>query len=173
MPFRLGEDVVGVVDELGEEVSSLALGQVVAGGTFSLGGGGYTEFVCLPATDLVPVPPGVDPAEAVCVVVNYLTADLALQTAAVQRGDRVLIHGAAGVVGTALLDLGRQAGLEMYGRASRHNHQLVSAYGATPIQYRSEDALAAGRIEPVVAERIPLVQAAKAHEPLERGGHAG
>ena len=66
VPFALGEDVVGVVDKLGEGVSSLELGQNVAGATFCLGvGGGYTEFICLPDGELVPVPPGLDPTEAV------------------------------------------------------------------------------------------------------------
>jgi NADPH:quinone reductase-like Zn-dependent oxidoreductase len=266
VPFTPGVDVIGVVDKLGEGVSSVEPGQRVAGGPFD--SGGYTEFICLPASELVLVPPDLDPAEAVCLVANYLTAYLALhRTACVQRGERILVQGAAGGVGTALLELGKLAGLEMYGTASRHNHELVSALGATPIDYRTEDfvarihsltgdgvdvvfdpiggarqlwrsyralrkggrlvwfgvaatskagmrviplsllvrtlltlipdgkrapltpnvdkawyretlielldLLAAGRIKPVVAERIPLVEAARAHELLERGGHAG
>jgi NADPH:quinone reductase-like Zn-dependent oxidoreductase len=141
VPFTLGEDVVGVVDKLSEEVSTLEPGQMVAGATFSLGvGGGYAEYVCLPASEWVPVPPDVDPAEAVCLVVNYLTAHMAMhRTADVQSGERILVHGAAGGVGTALLELGSLAGLEMYGTASKHNHELVSALGATPIDYHTED----------------------------------
>jgi NADPH:quinone reductase-like Zn-dependent oxidoreductase len=212
----------------------------------------------------------VDAAEAVCLVVNYLTAHMAMhRTAKVKSGERVLIHGAAGGVGSALLDLGKLAGLEVYGTASKYNHELVSALGATPIDYRTEDFverirdltgdgvdvvfdpiggarqlwrsyralrkggrlvwfgvaatkkqglrvipltvlmrtmlailpdgkaaplspdlskdnawyretlakslgwLAAGKIKPVVAERIPLAEAARAHELLERGGYAG
>ena len=271
VPFTPGLDIVGMVDKLGEEVSTVESGQRVAGATFSLGvGGGYAEFICLPAGELVPVPSGVDPAEAVCLVVNYLTAHSALhRTANVRSGERILVHGAAGGVGTALLELGKLAGLEMYGTASKHNHELVSALGATPIDHHTQDflerirgltgdgvdavfdpvggarqlwrsyralrkggrlawfgvaatkeaglrvipltlltvfllklipdgkqaplardlgkdnawyretltelldSLAAGRIKPVVAERIPLVEAARAHELLERGGHAG
>jgi NADPH:quinone reductase-like Zn-dependent oxidoreductase len=86
------------------------------------------------------VPPGVDPATAVCLVVNYLTSYLAMhETAKVQSGERVLIHGAGGGTGTALLQLGQLAGLEMYGTASPYNHELVSQLGATPIDYRSQD----------------------------------
>jgi NADPH:quinone reductase-like Zn-dependent oxidoreductase len=140
VPFTQGEDIVGVVDKLGEGVSGVEPGQRVAGYPR---GGGYAEFVCLPASELVPVPPGVDPAEAVCLVANYLTAHMLLHhTAKVRRGERVLVHGAAGGTGTALLDLGRLAGLEMIGTASRHNHELVSALGATPIDYRTEDFVA-------------------------------
>jgi hypothetical protein len=98
VPFTLGEDVVGIVDKLGEGVSGFELGERVAGGTFSLGvGGGYTEFLCMAASEWVPVPPGVDPAEAVCLVVNYVTAHVMLHRAAdVQRGERILVQGAAG-----------------------------------------------------------------------------
>ena len=71
---------------------------------------------------------------------NYLTAHQHLhQIARVRSGERILVHGAAGGVGTALLHLGKLAGLEMYGTASQHNHELVSALGATPIDYRTED----------------------------------
>jgi NADPH2:quinone reductase len=141
VPFTLGEDIVGLVDKLGPGVSTLAPGQTVAGATFCLGlGGGYSEFVCLPAGELVPVPAGVDPAEAVCVVVNYLTAHMAMhRTAGIRSGERILVHGAAGGVGSALLQLGKLAKVEMYGTASKYNHELVSALGATPIDYRTED----------------------------------
>jgi NADPH:quinone reductase-like Zn-dependent oxidoreductase len=136
VPFTLGADVVGVVDKLGEEVSTVEPGQRVAGATFSLGGlGGYAEFICLPASELVPVPSGLDPVRAVCVVVNYLTAHMALhRTASVRSGERILVHGAAGGVGTALLELGKLAGLEMYGTASKYNHELVSARRSTTAQ---------------------------------------
>jgi NADPH2:quinone reductase len=271
VPYTPGEDIAGVVDKLGDGVTTVEVGQGVAGYPR---GGGYAEFICVPASELVPVPEGVDPAQAVCLVANYLTADMLLHpTANVQPGERVLVHGAAGGVGSALLELGQLAGLEMYGTASKYNHELVSGLGATPIDYRSEDfverirsltgdgvdavfdpvggagqiwrsyrtlrkggrlisfgmaatknsgvrvipfsllavvllgllpdgkqarmspnlvqfaaehrdwyretlaelldSVAAGRINPVVAERVPLAEAARAHELIERGGYAG
>ncbi len=141
LPFTLGEDIVGVIDCLGEGVAGLKKGQLVAGATWAGGiGGGYAEYVSLPVSELVPVPGGVDPAEAVCVVVNYLTAHLHLhQYGQVQPGERLLVHGAAGGVGTALLELGRLAGLDMYGTAGRDDHDLVTALGATPIDYQRDD----------------------------------
>ncbi len=142
VPYTPGEDIVGVVDKLGERVTSFELGQRVAGFTFG-DGGGYAEHVCRPAEELVPLPPGLDPAEAVCLVVNYLTAHVAMhQTAKVQKGERILVHGAAGGVGSALLQLGKLAGAEVYGTASAYNHEIVSALGATPIDYRTEDFVA-------------------------------
>jgi len=272
-PYTPGEDIVGLVDKLGDGVSTLEVGQKVAAFTFG-DGGGYAEFVCRPADQLVPVPAGLDEAEAVCLVVNYLTAYLAMHRAAgIQNGERILVHGAAGGVGSALLQLGKLVGAEMYGTASKYNHGLVSALGATPIDYRNEnfverireltgdgvdivfdpigggrqvrrsyralckggrlvwfgmaavkdkglltipftllmrgllalipdgksaplmpalgtsteadldwyretltelfDLAAAGKLKPVVAERIPLVEAVRAHESLGRGGYAG
>lgn len=157
LPFTLGGDVVGTVDALGEGVSSLELGDLVAGATWSLGiGGGYSENVCLAETELVRVPPGVDPVAAVCVVLNYLTAHEHLHHfGRAQRGERLLVHGAAGGVGTALLDLGRLAGLEMYGTASALKAPTVSAFGATPIDYRTENFV--GRIRALTGDGVDLV----------------
>ncbi len=165
-PFALGEDVVGTVDRPGPGVIGLELGQMVAGTTLALGlGGGYTESLCLPASDLVPVPPGLDAAEAVCLVVNYLTAHLHLhQYGEAQRGERVLVHGAAGGVGTALLDLARSAGLEAYGTATGAGLEVVAAFGATPIDYRREDF--AQRIRALTGDGVDLVV-----DPLGGGPH--
>jgi NADPH2:quinone reductase len=105
--------------------------------------GGYAEFLCVPAATVVPVPPGLDPVEAVCLFMNYVVAQQMLHRAArVQPGERILVHGAAGGVGTALLQLGGLAGLEMYGTASGGKHELVSGLGGIPIDYRREDFVA-------------------------------
>jgi NADPH2:quinone reductase len=102
--------------------------------------GAYAQFVCLPRRELVPVPSGLDPAEAVSLILNYVTAYQMLhRSAKVRPGQRVLIHGAAGGVGTALLQLGRLAGLEMYGTCSSRGAQAVSDLGGIPIDYRNQD----------------------------------
>jgi D-arabinose 1-dehydrogenase-like Zn-dependent alcohol dehydrogenase len=99
LPFTPGWDLVGVVDRLGNGVSGIAPGQVVAALPIH---GAYAEFVCLPQRELVPVPSGLDAAEAVSLVLNYITAYQMLhRSAKVRSGQRVLIHGAAGGVGTA------------------------------------------------------------------------
>jgi NADPH2:quinone reductase len=68
--------------------------------------GGYAEYLCLPATELVRVPPELDPAEAVCLILNYVTAYQMLhRSGQAKPGESALIHGAAGGVGTALLQL--------------------------------------------------------------------
>jgi NADPH:quinone reductase-like Zn-dependent oxidoreductase len=122
-----------VVDQLGHGISVLEPGQILAALPIS---GAYAEFVCLPQRELVPVPSGLDAAEAVSLVLNYVTAYQMLhRSAKVRRGQRVLIHGAAGGVGSALLQLGRLAGLEMYGTCSSRGASAVSDLGGIPIDY--------------------------------------
>ncbi len=102
--------------------------------------GGYAEFICLPASQLVQVPSGLDPAESVCLVMNYVTAYQMLHRAVhVKPGERILIHSAAGGVGTALLQLGKLSGLEMVGAASSGKHELVANLGGIPIDYKTEN----------------------------------
>jgi NADPH2:quinone reductase len=87
----------------------------------------------------VAVPPEADPAAAVCIVADSLTASAMLHRGPrVERGERILVHGAAGGVGSALLQLGRRCGLEMHGTASPGNHEVGSSLGAVPIDCRSE-----------------------------------
>jgi NADPH2:quinone reductase len=102
--------------------------------------GAYAEFVCLPQHELVPVASGLDLAEAVSLILNYITAYQMLhRSAKVKPGQRVLFHGASGGVGTALLQLGRLAKLEMYGTCSSRGAPAVSALGAIPIDYQQQD----------------------------------
>ena len=120
-----------MVDRLGDGVSGIEPGQTVAALPIS---GGYAEFICLPQRKLVPVPSGLDAAEAVSLVLNYVTAYQMLhRSAKVKPGQRVLIHGASGGVGSALLQLGRLAGLEMYGTCSSRGASAVSDLGGIPI----------------------------------------
>src|SRR5690242_3590102 len=137
LPFTPGWDLVGVVDQLGDGVSGIEPGQIVAALPIS---GAYTQFICLPQREWVPVPSGLDAAEAVSLVLNYVTAYQMLhRSAKVKLGQSVLVHGAAGGVGSALLQLGRIAGLKMYGTCSSRGAPAVSDLGAIPIDYQHQD----------------------------------
>jgi NADPH2:quinone reductase len=137
VPFTPGWDLVGVVDRLGPGVPGIEPGRLVAALPIS---GAYAEFVCLAPRELVPVPSGLDAAEAVSLVLNYITAYQMLhRSAKVKAGQRSLIHGAAGGVGSALLQLGRLVGLEMYGTCSARGASAVSELGAIPIDYQNQD----------------------------------
>jgi NADPH:quinone reductase-like Zn-dependent oxidoreductase len=137
VPYTPGWDLVGVVDRLGDGASAVEPGQTVAALPIQ---GAYAECICLPAGELVPVPPGLDPAEAVSLILNYVTAYQTLhRTAKVKPGQRVLIHGAAGGVGSALMQLGRLAGLTMYGTCSARGASAVTKLGGIPIDYQQQD----------------------------------
>ena len=115
-PFTPGYAIVGVVERLGPGTLGLEAGQAVAALTFH---GGYSQYIILPAQELYPVPAGVDPGEAVTLVLNYVAAYQMLHRAAkVITGQRILVFGAAGGVGSALLELGALHGLKLYGAAS-------------------------------------------------------
>ena len=137
LPFTPGWDLVGIVDQLGDGVAGLEPGQIVAALPIH---GSYAEFVCLQQHELVPVPSGLDPTEVVSLVLNYVTAYQMLhRSAKVSSGQRVLIHGAAGGVGSALLQLGRLVGLEMYGTCSSRGASTVSDLSGIPIDYQHQD----------------------------------
>ena len=137
VPFTPGWDLVGVVDRLGTGTSGIEPGQIVAALPIH---GAYAEFVCLPQRELVPVPSGLDAAEAVSLILNYITAYQMLhRSAKVKPGQRVLFHGASGGVGTALLQLGRLAELQRYGPCSSRGASAVSELGGIPIDYQHQD----------------------------------
>jgi NADPH2:quinone reductase len=153
LPFTPGWDLVGVVERLGAGVSEIEPGQIVAALPIH---GAYAEFVCLSQRELVPVPSGLDAAEAVSLVLNYITAYQMLhRSAKVRPGQRVLIHGAAGGVGTALLQLGRLAGLAMYGTCSARGASVVSELGGIAIDYQHQDFLK--EIHDLTSEGVDVV----------------
>jgi len=141
VPYTPGWDLVGVVDLLGEGVQGVTPGQEVVAMPIH---GAYAEYVCLPEAELVPLPPGLDPAEAVSMVLNYITAYQMLHRSARARsGQRALVHGASGGVGTALLQLGRLLDLAMYGTcSSAQGASAIADLGATPINYKTQDVTA-------------------------------
>jgi len=136
-PFSPGYDMIGEVDQVGEGVARFKQGDRVAGMPVI---GACSEYICLTADDLIPVPQELDTAEAVSLVLSYVTAyQLIHRAAGLKAGQRILVHGAGGAVGTALIQLGRLLGLEIYGTASQAKQDLVTEQGAVPIDYQNED----------------------------------
>lgn len=137
IPFVPGYAIVGTVDAVGDGVSDVRVGDRVAALTVT---GGYTEVLYWQSDRLVQVPEALDPAEAVTLILNYLVAYQVLHRIVhVKSGNRVLIIGASGGVGTAFLQLGKLAGLKMYGLASKRKHHILTDAGAIPIDYHTED----------------------------------
>ena len=139
-PFTPGYELVGTVEELGAGCERLKEGDRVGVLTVY---GADAERVCVPEKYAVAVPEDLDPAQVVSVIFPYMTAYQMLhRTARVHSGETVLVHGAAGRVGTAALELGAVAGLRMFGTCSAHDKVAVERLGAVAIDYRNEDFLA-------------------------------
>jgi NADPH:quinone reductase-like Zn-dependent oxidoreductase len=136
-PFVPGYAFIGEVDAVGEGVSDIKIGDRVAALTKY---GSHSEVVYWPAKELIEVPRSIDPAATTTLILNYLVAYQVLhRVVTVKQGDKVLVIGASGGVGTAFLQLGGLAGLKMYGLASPQKHHILREYGALPIDYHTQD----------------------------------
>jgi NADPH:quinone reductase-like Zn-dependent oxidoreductase len=136
-PFVLGYDLVGEIDQLGDGVRGFQVGDRVADMTVV---GSNAAYRTLRADDLARVPAGIDAAEAATLILSWTTAyQLLHRSAHVTPGQRVLVHGAAGAVGQALLALGRLAGLEVWGAARGEHAAMIRELGAKAIDYQRED----------------------------------
>ena len=144
-PFTPGYELVGVVEELGPGCSTLRVGDRIGALTVW---GADADRVCVPEVGSVQVPEDLDPAEVLSLLFPYMTAYQVLhRTAMAKSGETVLVHGAAGRVGVAALELGALAGLRLYGTAAARDRAKVEALGAVAIDYRNEDFLARIRAE--------------------------
>jgi NADPH:quinone reductase-like Zn-dependent oxidoreductase len=137
LPFTPGYEIVGVVEKSGPGVTAVREGERVADLCVI---GGYAQYAIRPAHFLVPVPDGIDAAEAVCIPLAYLTAfQMLTRCRNLTPGAIILIIGASGTVGTALLDLARHLGLRAIGTCSAVNLPLVQRFGAAAIDYHVDD----------------------------------
>src|SRR5271154_2543169 len=143
LPFTPGYEIVGVVEKIGSGVTAPLEGQMIADLCVT---GGYAQYAIRPALFLVPVPDGVDPAEAVCIPLAYLTAfQMLTRYRGLPPGAVILVIGASGTVGTALLDLARHLGLKAIGTCSAANIPVVERFDAAAIDYHASDFVAAVR----------------------------
>jgi NADPH2:quinone reductase len=152
-PFVPGYDLVGVVERTGDEGGAPAVGQPVAALTKT---GGWADRVVLDAADLVPLPAGMDPVAAETVVVNGVTAWRMLhRSARVRRGQTIVVLGAAGGVGSTLVQLARHAGIRVIGTAGPAQQERLRELGAIPVDYRAEDVPA--RVREIAPDGVAAV----------------
>jgi NADPH:quinone reductase-like Zn-dependent oxidoreductase len=152
-PFTPGYELVGVVEELGSGCTRLRAGDRIGALTVW---GADAERVCVLEANAVEVPEDIDPAQILSLVFTYMTAyQLLHRTARAKSGETVLVHGAAGRVGTAVLELGAVAGLRMYGTCSARAGAAVERLGAVAIDYRNEDFLA--RVRELTRDGVDVV----------------
>ena len=137
LPFTPGYEIVGVIDKTGAGVVTPREGEMVADLCVV---GGYAQYAIRPSHLLVSVPDNIDPVEAVCIPLAYLTAfQMLTRCRRLPPGATVLVIGASGTVGTALLDLSRHLGLKAIGTCSARNLAVIERLGATAIDYGAGD----------------------------------
>lgn len=152
-PFVPGYDLVGVVEAVGTGVDPALVGRRVAALTKT---GGWATAVLLTAADLVQVPDGIGPDEAETLIVNGLTAYQMLhRSAKVRAGQTVLVTGAAGGVGSVLVQLARHAGARVIGTAGPRHHEALRTLGVEPVDYRDPDL--AARIRELAPDGVDAV----------------
>ena len=149
-PQQLGQEYSGVVDRLGAGVDELQPGDEVLGSTMF---NGYAELLCVPVPNVVRKPDRLDLPTAAAFVAASQTATGALAELAVTAGDVLLVHAAAGSVGTVAVQLARRAGATVLGTASPGNHDYLRQLGAIPVAYGDGlvDAVRATGENPTVA----------------------
>lgn len=128
-----GAELSGVVDAVGDDVTDWSVGDEVVTGRVP--GGAYASDVVVPASGLLPKPTTVDFVQAAAVPIAAGTAAQALHSAGVGPGDVVLVHGAAGGVGTVTVQLAKRRGARVLGTASERNHDFLRSLGAEPVAY--------------------------------------
>ncbi len=132
-PSGQGGDLAGVVEELGDGVAGFSVGDEVIG--FTNQRGSHAEYVLVEADDLIPRPAGVSWEQAGALYVAGATAYASVRAVAVGPGETVVVSGAAGGVGSIVVQLARHAGATVIGLAGEPNHAWLAEHGAIPVTY--------------------------------------
>lgn len=132
-PSGEGSDLAGVVEEVGPEVETVAVGDEVIGWTDLRGS--HAELVVVPVEHLIPRPPGVRWEVAGALFVAGVTAYAAVRAVELSAGETVVVSGAAGGVGSLVVQLARRTGAAVIGLAGESNHQWLLEHGAVPVAY--------------------------------------
>mgnify|MGYP001204337787 FL=1 len=137
-PFTPGYEVSGTIHSLGSGVNEFEVGQRVVA---AMPTGGQCSHVTVKVSRVIPIPDDMGLDEAAAMPVTYLTAHHMLHYLGhLKKGDTVLIHGGAGGVGTAALQLCQWAGIEkVWATASGHKAEIIRSFGGIPIDRHNED----------------------------------
>ncbi len=139
LPFTLGREAAGVVDAVGADVTEVKKGDRVA---YAMVPGSYSEYAVLPAKRLVPLPKGLDTRTAAAAMLQGMTVHyLTHTTYALKKGERALIHAAAGGVGLLLIQVAKRLGATVYGTVSTEEkaHLAKEAGADEVILYNQTD----------------------------------
>lgn len=170
-----GTELAGEVEAVGRAVTKFKVGDQVYGTTTGLSAGGNAEFICLPQTwrtgVLARKPANLSYEQAAALPVGGMTALHLLRKASLKQGQKVLVYGASGSVGTYAVQIARAFGAEVVGVCSTANLELVRGLGASAVlDYTASDFTLAGQTFDVIYDAVGKLAAAKARAVLTKGG---
>jgi NADPH:quinone reductase-like Zn-dependent oxidoreductase len=168
----LGMDLAGEVEAAGPGVKRFKRGDQVFASTTSTGFGAYAQYACIPEASTVALKPAnLSYEEAAPIPSGGLTALCVLRQAGIQPGQRVLIYGASGSIGTFAVQLARHFGAEVTGVCSTANLELARSIGASAVvDYTQEDFAAGGASFDVVFDAVDKLAPEHGQQALKNGG---
>ncbi|WP_329119209.1 NADP-dependent oxidoreductase [Streptomyces sp. NBC_01465] len=158
LPATPGLEVAGTVDEIGEGVTGVAVGDEVLGWSVT---GAYAQYAL--AEDFAPKPAGLSWVDAVALPVAGETAQRVLDLLAVREGETLLVHGASGAVGSVAVQLAVARGAKVVGTASPAHHEVLRERGVVPVAYGEG---LAGRVREAAPQGVDAVFEAAGHGDL-------